>query len=89
MSGDDKLKRIEDKIDRLDGRLDGVDVRLAVYNEQLKVHIEGVQLARAENAVVAKRLRPLEARHTLVSNLAKGLTAAGGLILFAKQLGLF
>jgi predicted nuclease with TOPRIM domain len=84
-----KLNRIESKIDRLDERLDKFDVHMAVYNEQLQIHIEGVRR-------LDKRVRPLEARFDFESNVlkfvkatSKVLAAVGGLILLAKQLGIF
>jgi hypothetical protein len=43
-----QLDRIEAKLDTLDKRQDKMDVHLAVYNEQLKIHIIGVQDNRAE-----------------------------------------
>ena len=49
----DKIEeKLENKLDKLDGRVDGVDKELAIYNEQLKVHIEGVMQAREENALL-------------------------------------
>ena len=45
---DDKFKRLEDKIDLVTNKLEdsndklsSMDKNLAIYNEQLKVHIEG------------------------------------------------
>ena len=52
----DKLDKLDDKIDRkfekTDRRLDGVEKELIVYNEQLKIHVEGVRQLKQENEML-------------------------------------
>jgi chromosome segregation ATPase len=84
-----QLNRIEEKIDKLDGRLDAVEVNMAVYNEQLKIHIEGVQLARAEIRPIKKDWQKAKAVLWFLGWGTSAFTAGGGAILLAKSLGLF
>lgn len=48
--------RVLDKIDVLDSRLDKVETHLAIYNEQLKVHIKGVQEMHKENKLLKENI---------------------------------
>ncbi len=56
----DKIDRLDEKFDRkmdiLDRRLDSLDKQLAIYNVELQKHIEGVKLARTENALLKAHL---------------------------------
>lgn len=53
----EKLDKLDEKLDRKfekqDIRVDNIEKQLIVYNEELKRHIEGVQLAREENKLLA------------------------------------
>lgn len=74
--------KIEPKIDKIIEDLGEVKTHLAVYNEQLKVHIKGVQ-------TLDKRLKPVET-HVLFVNTALKLlgsvAAIMGIIELLKKL---
>lgn len=38
---DERLNRIDEKLEKISDRLSDIDKSVAVYNEQLKLHIEG------------------------------------------------
>ena len=88
-----KIDKIDAKTDRLDERLDRIDVHMAVYNEQLKIHIEGVKQVREENAALAAEVKPIARKVHYAEGAIKfiGLIAViGGIIevisLIARQL---
>lgn len=66
-----QLNRLEDKLDSLDKRLDNVDIKLAVYNEQLIIHIAGVQEAREEIKRVDDDLKPIKKHVAMVEGALK------------------
>lgn len=88
----DKLDRIDEKFERkfekLDKCLDDVDKRLAIYNEQLKVHVAGVETAREENrmlreyidvcvARIEEDIEPISRHVENVKSTVSGLKRAG------------
>ena len=56
----DREDRLEKKVDKLDERLDKIDVHLAVYNEQLRVHIEGTEQNRRDIAPIKRKMHYAE-----------------------------
>jgi chaperonin cofactor prefoldin len=52
----DKVDRIEIKIDTIVDQLSNQNTRLEVYNVELTKHIEGVELARSETAMLREAL---------------------------------
>lgn len=55
----------------MDARLDTMDKNLAVYNEQLKIHIEGTNLNRQEIKSLRSDLRPVERHVDSVNTILK------------------
>lgn len=91
----EKIDRLSDKLDRrlekTDNRIDNIDKSLAVYNEQLKVHIEGVEQARLENkqlreyidmenTKLAHKIQPIAAHVMLMKNGFKVVMFIAGAI---------
>lgn len=75
-------KRILNKLDIMDERIDSIDKNLAVYNEQLKVHIEGTiqnrkQIAALDQKILDK-ITPVEDHVKAVNTILK---LAGGIAL--------
>lgn len=66
-----RLERIESKVDKVDSRLDKHDIHLAVYNEQLKIHITGVQDARKENEKSNERITKVENKVSMAEGALK------------------
>lgn len=71
MSNDNDIKRLEDKLDKLfekldksNDRLSEIDKTVAVYNEQLKLHIEGTvqnrEALRLSQESIAQELSPIK-----------------------------
>lgn len=96
----EKLDKIEDKLDQkltdVDGKIDCVEKQLIVYNEELKRHIEGVNIARQENkdirsqlngcvVTINKRIDPIEDMSNKVKNISSLVSGSFGFIL--KVLG--
>ena len=65
------LEKLDEKVDKLDTRLDKVDVHLAVYNEQLKIHIEGTVQNREAIKDLRIDLKPVERHVELVNGFFK------------------
>ena len=94
-----KLDKIEEKMDRrlekIEHRLDSTEKHLAVYNEQLTIHIQGVEETKKQNELLKqymdKELAPIRDHVVTVKKFASFVTQAGGLLLFvlavAKYLG--
>jgi hypothetical protein len=59
MDSQNLLDLLFKKLDRVDERLDKVDKNLAVYNEQLKLHIEGVVQNRKAIQKLDESMKPL------------------------------
>lgn len=87
---DDKFKRIEDKIDKLSDkfestneRLGNIDKTVAVYNEQLKIHIEGTVQNRESLKIFQSKMeseiKPI-ASHVIMMNGALKLLGVLSLI---------
>jgi len=73
-------KRILNKLDIMDERIDSINKNLAVYNEQLKVHIEGTiqnrkQIAALDQKILDK-ITPVEDHVKAVNTVLK---LAGGI----------
>lgn len=88
---DDKklLEKLNDKVDLLDARLDKIDVNLAVYNEQLKIHIEGTNLNRKSIEGLQADLKLVEKHVELVNGFFKlvgFLAVVAGLVEAAMQI---
>ncbi len=66
-----KLDKIDEKTDKLDARLDRIDIHMAVYNEQLKIHIEGVKQVREENKATDAKVAPLQKKAHYVEGTIK------------------
>lgn len=93
MSDSKHLDRIESKLDTLDKRLDKMDVHMAVYNEQLKIHIAGVNDARTDIRRIDRDIEPIkshvarmEGALKLVGIIAMVVSIGAGI---AKILSLF
>lgn len=88
--------KFDSKFDRLNDSQDEVSKHMAVYNNELKRHIEGVEMAREENKLLRQyleqKLNPIE-RHvskidtlfTFVKNLFLGLGALLALLLSFRE----
>lgn len=76
----DQLNRIEAKVDGLDNRQDKIDVHMAVYNEQLKVHIKGVQTAYQRLDAQEARIAPMETKWAKIEGAFKLLGVFGAFI---------
>lgn len=82
-----RLTRVEDKVDRIWERIASIDATLAGQHEQLKIHIEGVKLARQQNDLLKRdldsRLQPIQDHVTVVRGVIRVigyLAAIGGSI---------
>lgn len=68
-------KKVYDKLEQIDFRLADMDKHLAVYNEQLRIHIEGtVQNREALNKQEEKfsaKLAPIEKHINMVEGALK------------------
>lgn len=91
----DKMDRGAEKLDRrlekMDARVDNIDKSLAVYNEQLKVHIQGVEQARIENkqlreyidvevTKITRSISPITKHLVRLQNITWFLVKIGGLV---------
>lgn len=80
--------KVFSKLEKIEEHLARIDVTLAVNTEQLKIHIEGVQLARADHKLLVARVKPLEDRKAHVDGAVKLLatlaTIAGLLLAYLK-----
>ena len=78
----DKLDKLESVHERMDERIDNIDKSLAVYNEQLKVHIEGTVQNRKQIAALDQKIldkvTPIEDHVKSVNAILK---FAGGIAL--------
>lgn len=94
---DDKFKRIEEKLEKLadkvestNERLASIDKTVAVYNEQLKIHIEGTvqnrQSIKESNERIEAELKPIKSHVTLMNNLAKIIIFIGVLTAIYKNI---
>lgn len=81
---ENSLDNFDNKLDKIDEKVDLITTHLAVYNEQLKLHIAGVEEARKENKLLRefidkhilqnnKRLMPIE-EHILKEKYSKQFT---------------
>lgn len=75
-------QRIHDKLDKLDERLDQQGITLVKNTAILEEHIK-------RTALLEEDMRPIKKHVALVNAAAKIGSAALGLLLAAKQLGLF
>lgn len=77
-----KLDNVEEKFMKDLGWKSSIDTHLAVYNEQLKVHIEGVQEIKAQNKLletyinnetksIKKELEPIKAHIIVINTILK------------------
>lgn len=101
---DEQSQRLEGRLDKLDDRLFSMSEILAKNTEQLKIHIEGVKLAREQNDILRKdvdtrfadvraEMAPMLQRRLLVDSLFKFLgktsTVLGSIYAFVKIWELF
>jgi hypothetical protein len=84
-----RLEVIEKKIDKLEDKFvkdldwkSSIDTHLAVYNEQLKIHIEGVHEIKRQNEllegyitketqIIRKELEPIKAHIIVINTMIK------------------
>ncbi len=81
---DDRLARIESKVDKLKDDVSDIKTEVAsgfgVYNEQLKVHIEGTVQNRTDIKQIQKELQPIKDYINFLKNLVMFVVAATSFI---------
>ena len=93
----DEIDRLHDKVDRIETKIDSIveqtavqSAKLEVYNIELEKHIEGVQLARQDNALLKQaldqRTAELQAAILPIKKHVETITAVLG---FLKKLAIF
>lgn len=70
---EDKLDKMSDEMKQTNERLSDIDKHLAVYNEQLKVHIEGTIQNRESIKDIHQQLGPIKMTHHFWGKIGKGL----------------
>lgn len=76
---DDRFLKIDDKLDKICDRLADIDKSVAVYNEQLKLHIEGTVQNREQLRLFREKveadLTPVKKHVVFVEVVFKALGA--------------
>lgn len=89
---DDKFQRLEDKLDKVNDRLNDIDKNVAVYNEQLKIHIEGTVQNREQLHLFRQKFdsdfAPVKKHIAMVEGVLKFLGVISLLAGIAKTFGL-
>lgn len=89
---DDKFQRLDDKLDKVNERLSDIDKNVAVYNEQLKLHIEGTVQNREQLSLLRLKfdsdLAPVKKHIAMVEGVLKFLGIISLLAGIAKTFGL-
>lgn len=87
---EEKLEKLADKVENTNDRLNSIDKTVAVYNEQLKIHIEGTiqnrETIRILQDKLESELKPIKSHVSLMNNIAKIVIFVGVLAAIYKNL---
>lgn len=89
---DDRFQRLDDKLDKVTDRLSDIDKNVAVYNEQLKLHIEGTVQNREQLHLFRQKLEsdlaPVKKHIAMIEGVLKFLGVISLLAGIVKTFGL-
>lgn len=81
---DEKFQRLENKVDKISENVSSMDKNLAIYNEQLKIHIEGTEQNRESikflQTKIEAEFKPVNKHINMVEGALKFIGAVAVLV---------